>query len=271
MYKLIASDLDETLLRRDKTVSREDIEAIHLFEKAGGMFVCNTGRPFTTVQETLKELGQYGKKKHYVISYNGAVITENDGNRVLHFEGIPFAMAELIYKQCIAYDVCVSVYTLDTVYVYNLSQKEIDPWKTREVYTETKEKNIDFLKEQNIVKCFVECHDTAYLKRMAQELKEMTTGIDITFSSDYGLEFNKEGVNKGEGLKKLAEILHIDLHDTIAIGDNFNDLPAIKTAGLGICPASALEVIKPYCDHVTEATYEQSAIHEVIERWAMGE
>lgn len=145
MYKLIASDLDETLLRRDKTVSREDIEAIHRFEKAGGLFVCNTGRPFTTVQETLKELGQYGKKKHYVISYNGAVITENDGNRVLHFEGIPFAMAELIYKQCIAYDVCVSVYTLDTVYVYNLSQKEIDPWKTREVYTGTNEKNLDYL------------------------------------------------------------------------------------------------------------------------------
>ena len=123
MYKLIASDLDETILRKDKSVSKEDIEAIHAFEEAGGLFVCNTGRPFTTVQETLQKLGQYDKKNKYVISYNGAVITENDGNRVLHYEGIPFAMAELIYKQCIHYDVCVSVYSLDTVYVDNLSQK----------------------------------------------------------------------------------------------------------------------------------------------------
>ena len=99
----------------------------------------------------------------------------------------------------------------------------------------------------------------------------MTTGIDITFSSDYGLEFNKEGVSKGTGLAKLAEMLHIEMKDTIAVGDNFNDLPAIKAAGLGICPKSALEEIKPCCDYITEATIEQSAIREVIERWAMQE
>jgi MoxR-like ATPase len=90
MYRLIASDLDETLIKADRTVCDENIEAIKKFMEMGGYFVCATGRPFFTAFGTLKELGQYEKEGQYVISFNGGAINENKGNRLLHYEGITF-------------------------------------------------------------------------------------------------------------------------------------------------------------------------------------
>ena len=58
--------------------------------------------------------------------------------------------------------------------------------------------------------------------------------MDVSYSSNRYIEFNHKGVNKGAGLKKLADLLRIDIQDTIAIGDNYNDLSMIKDAGLGV-------------------------------------
>ena len=77
MYKIIACDLDETLLSDDRTISKENIEAIQKAKELGVKFVPATGRGFNTVGGTLKDLGLYDLENEYVISYNGGAITEN--------------------------------------------------------------------------------------------------------------------------------------------------------------------------------------------------
>ena len=67
---------------------------------------------------------------------------------------------------------------------------------------------------------------------MNDDLKDITGDLDVSYSSNRYIEFNHQGVNKGQGLKKLADILGVDIKDTIAVGDNFNDLSMIKVAGL---------------------------------------
>ena len=71
---------------------------------------------------------------------------------------------------------------------------------------------------------------------MDPALKE---GLEISFSSDRYIEINAAGVNKGEGLRMLAEMLTIDMAQTMAIGDNFNDLEMIRAAGIGVAVANA--------------------------------
>ena len=88
MYKLIACDLDETLIKPDRTIDSRDIEAIKKLKDLGVKFVLATGRGYNTVQGTLKELDLFDEANQYVISYNGGAITENKDNRLLHFEGI---------------------------------------------------------------------------------------------------------------------------------------------------------------------------------------
>ena len=74
--------------------------------------------------------------------------------------------------------------------------------------------------------------------------KDITGDLDVSYSSNRYIEFNHQGVNKGQGLKKLAELLHVDMKETIAIGDNFNDLSMIKVAGLGVGVQNTVEEMK---------------------------
>ena len=251
MYKIVACDLDETLLSDDRTISKENIEAIQKAKELGVKFVPATGRGFNTVGGTLKDLGLYDLENEYVISYNGGAITENKGSKLLHFEGISFEKASELYKRGLDYDVCIHVYTKDMVYAYKYD-------------------NIDFLKGQEIVKVLYMNTDYQYLKGIENDLKEITSDLDVSYSSNRYIEFNHQGVNKGQGLKKLAELLHVDIKDTIAIGDNFNDLSMIKVAGLGVGVQNTVEEMKKECDIITKATNNRGAIAEVINKHILG-
>lgn len=270
MYKIVACDLDETLLSDDRTISKENIEAIQKAKELGVKFVPATGRGFNTVDGTLKDLGLYDLENEYVISYNGGAITENKGSKLLHFEGISFEKARELYKRGLDYDVCIHVYTKDMVYAYKYVQEEKDYLAGRMEVTEISDDNIDFLKGQEIVKVLYMNTDYQYLKGIENDLKEITSDLDVSYSSNRYIEFNHQGVNKGQGLKKLAELLHVDIKDTIAIGDNFNDLSMIKVAGLGVGVQNTVEEMKKECDIITKATNNQGAIAEVINKHILG-
>ena len=259
MYKIIACDLDETLLSDDRTISKENIEAIQKAKELGVKFVPATGRGFNTVGGTLKDLGLYG-----------GAITENKGSKLLHFEGISFEKASELYKRGLDYDVCIHVYTKDMVYAYKYVQEEKDYLAGRMEVTEIIDDNIDFLKGQEIVKVLYMNTDYQYLKGIENDLKEITSDLDVSYSSNRYIEFNHQGVNKGQGLKKLAELLNVDIKDTIAIGDNFNDLSMIKVAGLGVGVQNTVEEMKKECDIITKATNNQGAIAEVINKHILG-
>lgn len=269
MYKLIACDLDETLIKPDRTIDPKDIGAIKKLKEKDVKFVLATGRGYNTVQGTLKELGLWNEENQYVISYNGGAITENKENRLLHFEGISFEKAQELYKRGLNYDVCTHVYTKDAVYVYNLTEDEKRYVQNRQEMIEIFDQNLDFLKGQEIVKVLYTNTDFEYLQSIDRDLKDITFDMDVSYSSNRYIEFNHKGVNKGAGLKQLADLLHIDMKDTIAIGDNYNDLSMIVAAGLGVGVQNAAPGIKPDCDYVTQATCEQGAVCEVIEKFVL--
>jgi hypothetical protein len=221
------------------------------------------------VQETLKELGLYDLENEYVISYNGGAITENKGNKMLHFEGIPFELAQEFYRRGLDYDVCIHIYTKDMVYAYNYVQEEIDYLAGRMEVTEIFDRNIDFLKGQDIVKALYMNTDFAYLKKIEEDLKDITQNVDVSFSSNRYIEFNHQGVNKGQGLLSLAELLGVKREETIAIGDNYNDLSMIKAAGLGVGVQNSAEGMKKDCDYITQATCNENAVAEVINKFVL--
>lgn len=272
MYKIIACDLDETLVSDDRTISKRNIEAIKKATELGVKFIPATGRGYETVQNTLKKLGLWNKENEYVISFNGGAIVENKGNKILHFEGLPFELAEKIYQKGLTYDVCIHVYTMDTVFVYNLNQDEKDFLRGRMEVVEINDQNLDFLKGQDIVKILFEYPDYPYLNKIEENLKNLTEGkIDVSYSSNRYIEFNHKNVNKGTGLKFIADRLGVDIKDTMAIGDNFNDLTMIKAAGLGVGVQNTTPDMKPMCDYITDATNNEGAVGEAIEKFVLSE
>ena len=118
MYKLIVCDLDETLLNTtDKKVSQANRDAIKRAKEAGVRFVVGTGRPYPTVQGTLKEIGLKDQKDQYIIGLNGGMITENAGNRILYRQGITFEEAVALFNRAKEFKVGIHIYTGEDVFV----------------------------------------------------------------------------------------------------------------------------------------------------------
>lgn len=269
MYKLIACDLDETLLTSDRSVSDENREAILKADELGVKFVLATGRGYATVQETLKEVGLHDLEDEYVISFNGGAVTHNKGNEVLHLQGISHEFANELYKRGQEYDVAMHVYTEKDVYVYNYVDEEREHLEGMMDVIEVFDKDLEFLKDEPIVKLLYMNTDRNYLNTIEEDLKDITQDADVSYSSNRYIEFNYKGVNKGAGITFLADKLGIDIEETIAIGDNFNDLPMLETAGLSVGVANMVPELKEKMDYITEANHNESAIAEVINKFIL--
>ncbi|MCF0110892.1 MAG: HAD family phosphatase [Erysipelotrichaceae bacterium] len=263
MYRLIASDLDETLLDHNGSISEENLLAIQEAKKLGVYFVPATGRGFRSVDKTLKELGVYDKQDEYVISFNGGAITENKDYKVLDIRGLSYEKVSELFETGRRYNVCIHVYTRDIVYVYNINDSEREYLGKRCQWQPIGE-DISFLKDERLVKIIFENTDMNYLHFVEEEMKDVIAGLDVVYSSNRYLEFNQTGVNKGTGLQRLCEILHIDIKDTIAVGDSTNDMAMLQAAGLSCAVNNAVPQIKELCDYVCKQTSNEAPIAEII-------
>lgn len=271
MYKLIASDMDETLLNDDHQICQRNIDLIMKAKEKGVKFVPATGRGYMSIQHDLKLLGLYDEAQEYVISFNGGALTENKGNRVLFFEGLSFEKTKEIFEYGLNCDVCIHVYTQDKLYVFNLSESEAQRIEHQKVECEIMQENsIDFLKDTPISKILYQNIDVPYLMSLEPQMKHIWEGeCAVSYSSNRYMEFNKIGIDKGAGLRRLAEILGIDISETIAVGDNYNDMPMLMAAGLSVAAGNAVEDVKKACDVVTESDNNEGVIAEVIERFIL--
>lgn len=269
MYKLITCDLDETLLNDNTHVCERNREAIAKAAKLGVKFVPTTGRGYVSVQDTLKELNLFDKDNEYVISFNGACVSENKQNRVMHFEGLNYQVANQLYQIGQNEDVCIHVYTKDMVYVYNMNPDERKYMTGRHNFKEITNFDLSFLRDQDIAKVLYQNLNQNYLKKIAANLGELAEELDISYSSNRYLEFNHIGVNKGAGLLWLANKLGIKPEETMALGDNFNDLSMIKVAGLGVGMQNTNPDMKDQCDVITDADNNEGGVGEAIERFVL--
>ena len=97
----------------------------------------------------------------------------------------------------------------------------------------------------------------------------MLDDITVSFSSNRYIEFMHRGVNKGAVLHKLADLLGVPYEETLAIGDNINDTDMFKAAGLSVGVHNLNPIIRPYCDVVTDATNDEGAVAEAIEKYVL--
>lgn len=270
-YKVIASDMDETLLNDQHVICQRNIDLIRLAKEKGVKFVPATGRGFMSIQRDLKLLGLYDIPQEYVISFNGGALTEDKNNQLLYFEGLSFEKTKEIFEFGLQQDVCQHIYTKDKVYVFNLSESEAKRIQEQQVECEIMTENsMDFLKDEPISKILFQNTDVPYLMSLEPQMKSITEGMcAVSYSSNRYMEFNKIGVDKGEGLKHLAQIIGVDLSECIAVGDNYNDLPMLEVAGLSVAAGNAVDDVKKVCDVVTKADNNEGVIAEIIERFIL--
>lgn len=270
MYKMMLSDLDETLIVNHR-VPLMNQEAIKKLQEKGIKFVPASGRAYDTLVDVLRDIGTYDKEDEYCICFNGGLIAENKNRRILSYQGISFEVCKMLFDQAKNYDVCVMIFTLDCCYLFNADplevQRKIDQKASFKVIEDF---NMDFLKDAKIVKILFERRDMDYLMKIKDDLSDIIKDkVDVSFSSYRYMEFMGIGVNKGNALKWLAQYLGIDESEVIAIGDNYNDIEMLECAGLSACVSSSYQIVKDVCDYVCANDYDQGAVKEVIEKFVL--
>ena len=269
-YKIIACDMDETLLSSDASICRRNIEAIAKAKAQGVKFVPCTGRGFRSVEGVLKTLNLFDEAGQYVIGFNGASITENKGHRSLFWDPIPFDLADRIYRKSASYGLCMHIYTRDTVYISGVTPDEEDFLRGRMAYVPTAEKTLDFLRgKEEVCKLIIMHTDYSRLQEIHAEMMPLLDDITVSFSSNRYIEFMHKGVTKGVALLKLAAMLGVEPEETMAIGDNINDIEMLQAAGLSIGVHNFNPLIRQYCNVVTDATNNDGAVGEAIETFVL--
>lgn len=269
-YRLIACDLDETLLNDAHVICQRNSDSIlHARQKYGIKFVPATGRGYYSVTNELKALHLLDQANEYVISNNGGIITENRENRLLYFKGLDYFTMSKIFKFGLLHNVCIHVYTSDKFFVFRSNAEEVKRLSNQHLlYTLVNDDTIDFLRDLTITKIVFQHPNLSFLHSLEIDIEPFTQGhCTVSYSSNRYMEFNALGVNKGEGLKILVQLLNIDLADTIAIGDNYNDIAMLKVAGLSIAARNAVQEVKDICDYTTVADNNEGVVAEVIEKF----
>ena len=268
MIKCIVCDLDETLLNEHKEISTENIEMIHKVSKDGIKFVFATGRGFTSVQDYLNIL-DLNKLGEYVISNNGAIVTENKDNEILHIHSLKWDLVEYLIKFGLAHNLCVQVFLPEDVYAFNCGEDEIDVllgFKKDAVLVEGFD--YSFLKGETIVKVMYQYRDYSYLPTLEDKLddliKENTT---IAYSSNRYMEYTSKGISKAKGILSLCEILNIELDEVLAIGDNLNDYAMLELVPNSAAVANAVDEVKRICKYVSPYTNNESAVADIIKQF----
>jgi Cof subfamily protein (haloacid dehalogenase superfamily) len=257
---LICTDLDGTLLRNDKSISKENLDAIEYFKANGGRFTFITGR-----------MHFYSRDTYEVVKPN-APIGCNNGGGVYDFEQEKYlwsttidaeagkALIEYVDKEMPGIGINVNTF-YDTLFY-----KDNEAMVRFRRITNIENKKCDCYDiEEPIGKIIFADLDGEIIKELIRKVSAhpMAERVGLIRSESTLFEVLPKGFDKGTLVLKIAEILNINKNKTIAIGDFDNDVSMLKAAKLGIAVSNASENAKAAADLITVSN-EEHAIAKVI-------
>lgn len=266
MYKLIAIDMDGTLLKNDKTISVKTKEALKAANNLGVKIVLTSGRPIQGIKNYLDELELTGKDD-YVIGLNGALVCKCDDYSIISSnETLKGKDLKYIYNKVKDLKTYFHAFTRNKDLV-NIESKFSEDEEKR---INLKVRVVDFLSDikddDEILKVVLE-EEKDVLDRITTQIpEELFEEYNIIRTVDFMLEFMKKGCNKATGIEKLANHLGIKKEEIIAIGDASNDKEMIEYAGLGVAMGNAEDEIKVIANFVTKSN-EEDGVAFVIEKF----
>ena len=267
--RLIALDLDGTLLTSEKTISPEDRAAVEEAIARGVLVVPVTGRPAQGVPKEVLELPGV----RYVVSSNGATIRDIQTGQALletHLEaetalavlsasnhvtmireafraGVGYLSQADYDILCDRYEGAMLAYVLDTRQVVPGTLEEFlrdDPRPIEELFFLT---------------------DSEETKWDLQTVLSALPGISFADPFPRDLEVMAGGIDKGEGLRFLLDRLGITPEETMALGDGGSDLPMLRAAGIGVAMGNSIETVKAGADWVTGSCDENGVAQAIYQ------
>ena len=272
---IIALDLDGTLLDSNKKLSEKNYAALQKAAEAGIEIVPTTGRFYGALPESIKNLPFL----HYAITINGAQAVDVRSGEVVYSAELPWQqtveLMELFDTLPVIYDcyqeneaympaaqkALINEIAPDKHYIKMLHELR-QPVEDLKSYLSEKKKGVQ--KVQFFTK------DIALRDKLLNELPQKYDDLSVTCSLVNNLEINQIHANKGEALAALARHLNLPETATMSFGDGLNDISMLKSAGIGVAMANAVQLCKEIADYVTLSN-DEDGVAAAIEKFCFGE
>jgi len=260
-YKLVAVDMDGTLLNSDGIITRKTQDAIKSLVDKGIIFTISTGRPIQGIDRYNEEL----KLDVPFITYNGAMIVSSVSKEVLFEQGLGEEDARNILKLGKKYGTTVIVWSRNKLYANMLNDRvhdykllsKVEPILIEDEEALIKDGITKILWYDDVIKI------NEFEKILIDQVDE---SVSFCTSKPTFLEFFDHRVSKAIALEKVGKYYNVKQEEMIAIGDGFNDLSMLEYAGVGVAMANATQAVKDKCNYVTLSNNEDGIV-SVIENF----
>jgi Cof subfamily protein (haloacid dehalogenase superfamily) len=268
--KILFTDLDGTLLKDNKSISAEDKKAIERMLAQGHYFAVTTGRPKVSALAAMKELSSICNTGCYLVCYNGALILEYATKQSLAERTVSIEWVSYLFEEAEKYGLYAHTYHKDRV---------VTPKYTSELAFYVAGTGMSYRLCDSVIGeldtepnkiLIISVDDPRALVRFQEEHKNWEKGkCSSFFSCNEYLEYCPAATDKGTGVKFLSEFLTLNPNNTVAVGDERNDIPMIQAAAVGVAMKNGNEAVKWAADDVTTPDNNHSAIAWVINKYIL--
>lgn len=269
MYKLVAIDLDGTMLNQYGIITEKTKKAISKAQEKGVEVMIASGRAITSVKRFSKEINS----NKYFISGNGAITYDIKNNKILYENILSKTKALKIIKICEENSIYYNVYTENGIIAKNLSYNTLYYYKDNLTKPDENRTHINIVenvydyfeqREEKILKIMIcDEHKTVFnsIVRKLKELSEIEVlevshmsrkiikqGTDEIALEYFYTEVSAKDVDKWNALEEIIGLMNISKEEVVTIGDNANDLKMITNAGLGVAMGESAPYVKKSAD-----------------------
>lgn len=266
--KMIAIDLDGTLLRDDCSISDRTKRAVEAAGKAGYFMVPCTGRSYRNAAYVLSGF----ENLSYFINANGSVITDARSKKILYMETMKLQDVQAVCRILKKYRAFVEIYVNQDVYIDRLSKEVLyecgllKEYCDQLVHTNRIIEDYDSLLLQEgikVGKIHILVPTIEARKRLTEEIREIPGLLPISVIPR-NIELVNQTWSKWKALEKLADMLGISRECIMAVGDSNNDMEMLANAGYSVAMGNAPDHVKKVCKKVT-GTNEEDGVAQVLE------
>ncbi len=265
-YKLLALDLDGTLIRDDLIITDEAKAAIWAAEQRGVVVTLATGRMFRSAVQFARELNLSVP----LICYQGAMVRHSTTGETIYHLPIPYELARQFIALCHQKGYHVQAYVDDNIYVPVMNDEARYYCELARVQAEEVGDLLGFIDrpERSPTKLVVITDEQRNPTVLAEMQAAFEGPLYVTRSHPRFTEAVNPQCSKGVALAALAASLDIPREQVMAIGDNLNDLPMLEYAGLSVAVANAGSTVKAKVGYVTTGEVAQGVV-EAINRFIL--
>lgn len=266
MIKLIAIDLDGTLLNDQKKISQQNIDTLKKAKAQGVKIVICTGRPLVSIHGFIETLG-LNEVGDYSITFNGGLVQKNDTGESLAEFLVSVSQVKEVYQEMTRLGLPIDVVSDDTVI-----HLKPNPQGYPSIYQQLNPllKFVDqtpaALSEEVRYNKMVVPVEANYLdQRIPLIAPHFLEEFTVVKSRDCLLEILNKKVSKAKGIALLGQHLGITQEEVMAIGDEDNDLSMVEYAGIGVAMANGSERVKQAAQFITTSNQEDGVAHAIKE------